>query len=95
MEKGKFGAFDRTAPHRNLNSVITEEEQQKKSSNLKEGQKFFSVRLDEDFIAEIKAEAALSKLSIQFFTELALREYVAKSKMSRENKKIIDNINIK
>lgn len=71
-EKGKFSsAFTRGEKHKNLDDVI------QPASSTK---KLFAIRLDENLITEIKVQSALSKLSLQDFTQKAIEEYIEKLK---------------
>ena len=71
-EKCKFSsAFVRGTKHKNLDDVI------QPASSTK---KLFAIRLDENLITEIKVQSALSKLSLQDFTQKAIEEYIEKLK---------------
>lgn len=71
-EKGKFSsAFVRGTKHKNLDDVI------QTTSSTK---KLFAIRLDENLITEIKVQSALSKQSLQNFSEKAFEEYIEKLK---------------
>ncbi len=71
-EKGKFSsAFTRGEKHKNLDDVI---------QTTVNSKKLFAIRLDENLITEIKVQSALSKQSLQDFTQKAIEEYIEKLK---------------
>lgn len=59
--------FGRTTSHSNL-------EEAQKTTNLK----VFGVKLDDDFIASVKIDAAQKRMKIQDYVREALEEYMNK-----------------